>query len=408
MAAGVVIVGSGQAGFQTASSLRSEGYDGPIRLIGEEPHVPYQRPPLSKAFVLGKQDQARLLLRPEKYYGDHQIELLPGEQAVSIDTAGRSLALASGGKIRYDTLVLALGARNRKLPVPGADLEGVCYLRTLAEAIELKQRIEIAREIVVIGGGFIGLEVAASARTLGKPVTVLEAFPRLMTRVVAPVVSEFFRSAHTARGVEIKLNAQVKEIRGAGGKAESALLADGSTIPADLVVVGIGVLPNLELACEAGLETAAGPPHGITVDDFLRTRDGGIFAIGDCAEYHSSFAGSRVRLESVQNAVDQAVCVARTIAGKPAPYHAAPWFWSDQFDLRLQMVGLPGGYDRIVVRGSPEAGKFSVFYYNAARLCAVDSINSPIDHLAARKMVAAGISPSPEQAADLSVNLKTL
>lgn len=408
MAAGVVIVGSGQAGFQTASSLRSEGYDGPIRLIGEETHVPYQRPPLSKAFVLGKQDQARLLLRPEKYYGDHQIDLLTGEQAISIDTAGRSVTLASGGKISYDTLVLALGARNRTLPASGADLAGVCYLRTLADAIELKQRIENAQNIAVIGGGFIGLEVAASARTLGKPVTVLEAFPRLMARVVAPVVSEFFRSAHATRGVEIKLDAQVQEIRGSKGKVESLRLADGSVIAADLVVVGIGVLPNLELACEAGLETASGPPHGITVDELLRTRDPRIFAIGDCAEYLNSFAAARVRLESVQNAVDQAVCVARTIAGKPAPYHAVPWFWSDQFDLRLQMAGLPAGYDRIVVRGSPEAGKFSVFYYNAGRLCAVDSINSPIDHLAARKMIAAGLSPSPEEAADLSVNLKTL
>jgi 3-phenylpropionate/trans-cinnamate dioxygenase ferredoxin reductase subunit len=407
MAAGVVIVGGGQAGFQTASSLRSEGYDGPIRLIGEETHVPYQRPPLSKAFVLGKQDQARLLLRPEKYYADHQIDLLSGEQAISIDTSLQRVTLASGEQVPYDNLVLALGARNRTLPVPGADLEGVCYLRTLTEAIELKQRIESAQNIAVIGGGFIGLEVAASARTLGKPVTVLEAFPRLMARVVAPVVSEFYRSAHAARGVEIKLDAQVQEIRG-GGKAESVMLGDGSTIPADLVVVGIGVVPNLELACEAGLETAAGPPHGITVDELLRTRDGGIFAIGDCAEYHNSFAGSRVRLESVQNAVDQAVCVARTIAGKPAPYHAAPWFWSDQFDLRLQMVGLPAGHDRVVVRGSPEAAKFSVFYYNSGRLRAVDSINSPTDHLAARKMIAAGTSPSPEQVADLGVNLKTL
>jgi 3-phenylpropionate/trans-cinnamate dioxygenase ferredoxin reductase component len=408
MAAGVVIVGGGQAGFQTASSLRSEGYEGPIRLIGEEPHIPYQRPPLSKAFVLGKQDQTRLVLRPEKYYTDHHIDLVTGERAVSIDTSGHSVTLASGAQAHYDNLVLALGARNRTLPIPGADLEGVRYLRTLSEAIELKQRTEAAENIVVIGGGFIGLELAASARTLGKTVTVLEAFPRLMARVVAPVVSEFFRSAHVARGVEVKINAQVQEIRGASGKVESVSLAGGATVPADLVIVGIGVLPNLELACEAGLETAAGPPHGITVDELLRTRDPRIFALGDCAEYHNNFAAARVRLESVQNAVDQAVCVARTIAGKPAPYSAAPWFWSDQFDLRLQMVGLPAGHDRIVLRGGPEAGKFSVFYYNADRLCAVDSINSPIDHLAARKMIAAGTSPSPAQVADLSVNLKTL
>jgi 3-phenylpropionate/trans-cinnamate dioxygenase ferredoxin reductase subunit len=413
MAAGVVIVGGGQAGFQTASSLRSEGYDGPILLISEEPHVPYQRPPLSKAFVLGKQDQTRLVLRPESYYQDHDIRLLTGERAVSIDRSARIIRMASGEQIGYDTLVLALGARNRTLPVPGAGLEGVCYLRTLPEAVELKQRLENARQVVVIGGGFIGLEIAASARTLGKPVTVLEAFPRLMARVVAPVVSEFFRSAHAARGVEVRLCAQVESIRGGAGGVQDVVLGDGSAVPADMVVVGIGVVPNVELAREAGLDVAGAPPHGvrplgISVDQFLRTSDERIFAIGDCAEYHNAFAGQRVRLESVQNAVDQAVCVARNIAGKPAPYHAAPWFWSDQFDLRLQMVGLPAGHDRVVVRGSPEAGKFSAFYFTDGRLRAVDSVNRPADHLAARKMIAAGTSLTPDQAADESINLKTL
>jgi 3-phenylpropionate/trans-cinnamate dioxygenase ferredoxin reductase component len=407
MAAGIVIVGGGQAGFQTASSLRSEGYDGPIRVICEEPQVPYQRPPLSKAFVLGKQDQSRLLLRPEPYYQDHDIGLLTGERAVSIDRSARVIQTASGEQIPYDTLVLALGARNRRLTVPGAALEGVCYLRTLAEAVELKQRLENARQVVVIGGGFIGLEIAASARTLGKPVTVLEALPRLMARVVAPVVSEFFRAAHAARGVEVRLGAQVTQIRG-NGAVQDVLIEDRSAIPADMVVVGIGVAPNVELAREAGLDAAAVPPHGISVDEFLRTSDPRIFAIGDCAEYHNAFAGGRVRLESVQNAVDQAICVARTIAGKPAPYHAAPWFWSDQFDLRLQMAGLPAGHDRVVVRGSPEAGKFSVFYFTEGRLRAVDSVNRPADHLAARKMIGAGTSLTPDQAADESVNLKTL
>ena len=230
-----------------------------------------------------------------------------------------------------------------------------------------------------------------------------------MARVVAPVVSEFFRAAHTERGVEIKLGAQVREIcRPSAGAVMDVLLADGTLVPADLVVVGIGVVPNVELAQEAGLDAAAGPPHGISVDELLRTRDPRIFAIGDCAEYHSTFAGARVRLESVQNAVDQAVCVARNIAGRPAAYDAAPWFWSDQFDLRLQMVGLPAGHDQIVLRGSPEAGKFSVFYYTNGRLCAVDSVNRPADHLAARKMIAARKSPTPEEVADESVNLKTL
>ena len=260
MAAGVVIAGGGQAGFQTASSLRSEGYDGPIRLICEEPHLPYQRPPLSKAFVLGKQDATRLLLRPESFYRDHDTGLLTGERVVSIDRVAGRIQTFSGEQIPYDTLVLALGARNRPLSVPGAELEGVCYLRTLAEAVELKQRLENARQVVVIGGGFIGLEIAASARTLGKPVTVLEAFPRLMARVVAPVVSEFFRAAHAARGVDVMLSAVVQEIRGAAGEVQTVILGDGSAIPADLVVVGIGVIPNVELAREAGLDVAGVPP----------------------------------------------------------------------------------------------------------------------------------------------------
>jgi 3-phenylpropionate/trans-cinnamate dioxygenase ferredoxin reductase component len=400
----VVIVGGGQAGYQTAASLRTEGFEGSITLIGDEPGAPYQRPPLSKAFVLGKQDREKILLRPEVFYRDHRIELRAGDAVAAVDAGARRVRLESGAEIGFDTLVLAVGGRNRKLPVPGAELEGVCYLRTLGEAVELKQRLEAAHNVVVIGGGFIGLEIAASARTLGKPVTVVEALPRLMARVVAPVVSEFFRAAHVAKGVEVLLNAQVAEIRGSGGKVEEVILADGRALPADLVVVGIGIVPNTELAKSAGLAVI---PSGISVDEFLRASDANIFAIGDCAEYHNAFAGMRVRLESVQNAVDQAVCVARTIAGKPAPYHAAPWFWSDQFDIRLQMAGLATGHDRTVVRGSIESGKFSVFYFRGGRLCSVDSVNRPADHMAARKLLAAGTELTPEQAADESVSIKT-
>lgn len=400
----VVIVGGGQAGYQTAATLRTEGYAGAVTLIGDELHAPYQRPPLSKAFMLGKQDREKILLRPETYYRDHDIRLIVGETVAGVEPAVRRVRLESGAEIPYDALVLAVGACNRKLPAPGAEMEGVCYLRTLGEAVELKQRIEAANKLVIIGGGFIGLEIAASARTLGKPVTVVEALPRLMARVVAPVVSEFFRTAHAAKGVEVLLNAQVREIRG-GGKVREVLLADGRALAADVVVVGIGVVANTELAQRAGLPVVAG---GISVDEFLRSGDANIFAIGDCAEYHNPFAGCRVRLESVQNAVDQAVCAARTIAGKPAPYRATPWFWSDQYEIRLQMAGLGIGNDRTVVRGDPESGKFSVFYFRGGRLCSVDSVNRPADHLAARKLLAAGTELSPEQAADESVNLKAL
>jgi 3-phenylpropionate/trans-cinnamate dioxygenase ferredoxin reductase component len=414
MPAGVVIVGSGQAGYQTAASLRTEGYDGPVFLIGEEPHVPYQRPPLSKAFVLGKQDHAHILLRPEAYYQSHQIELLTGEKAVAIDRTARKVRLKTGGELgsrelSYDTLVLALGARNRPLPVAGARLEGVCYLRTLEEAIEVKQRLDQAQQVVIVGGGFIGLEIAASARTLGKPVTVIEALPRLMARVVAPVVSEFFLTSHRAKGVEILLNAQVREIHRDSGQVRGVLLDDGRRLPADLVVIGVGIAPNTELAREAGLPIA----NGISTSEFLRTPDERVFAIGDCAEHPSVFANSfgassQVRLESVQNAVDQGVCVARTITGRAAPYSATPWFWSDQFDIRLQMAGLPEGHDHTVVRGAPESGKFSVFYFRRGKLCAVDSVNRPADHLAARKLIGSRTALSPGQAADENVNLKTV
>ncbi len=404
----VVIAGGGQAGYQIAASLRTEGYDGPIVLIGEEPHPPYQRPPLSKAFVMGKQDQARLLLRPEAFYSAHNIELLAGEKVAVIERITRRIRLKSGRQLSYSKLVLALGARNRRLPTPGGELEGVCYLRTLGDAVELKQRLEQAQNVVVIGGGFVGLEVAASARALGKTVTVIETLPRLMARAVGSTISEFVRAAHTAQGAEIVLNAQVREIRGSAGpapnKVREVVLSNGRAIPADLVMVGVGVEPRTGLAQEAGLPV----DNGIAADEFLRTADEHIFAIGDCAQYPSAFAEVRVRLESVQNAVDQGVSVARTIAGKPAPYRAVPWFWSDQFEIRLQMAGLPHGHDRQVIRGDPQAGKFSVFHFRAGKLCSVDSVNRPADHMTARKMLASRAALTPEQAADESFDLKTL
>ena len=401
---GVVIIGGGQAGYQTAASLRTEGHDGPVTLIGDEPHAPYQRPPLSKAFVLGKHDLARVLLRPEPYYSEHRIELLAGERVVEIERTTREVRLKSGRRLHYDKLVLALGARNRLLPIPGAELEGVRYLRTLGEAIELKQRLESASSVAVIGGGFVGLEIAASARILGKQVTLLEALPRLMARAVAPVISEFVHAAHVAQGTEIVLDARVHEIRGDSGRARRVILADGREIETDLVIVGVGVTPNMELAAEAGLPVN----NGIVADMHLRTADEDIFAIGDCAQYPSAFACSRVRLESVQNAVDHGVCVARTIAGKPVAYSAVPWFWSDQFDLRLQMAGLGNGHDRQVLRGDPQAGKFSVFHFRGGKLCSVDSVNRPLDHMAARKILGSSAALTPEQAADESFNLKAV
>ena len=405
---GVVIVGAGQAGFQVAASLRAEGYEGPITLIGDEPNLPYQRPPLSKGFMSGKQNIESTALRPLAFYQSHRIELVTAGKVIEIDPLGRSVRLASGRQIPYGTLVLAVGARNRLLPIQGADLDGVCYLRTDAEAVDIQQRMEHARDVVVVGGGFIGLELAAGARTLGKSVHVLEIQPRLMPRVVSPILSDFYRDVHHGQGVQISLGAGVSEIVGHQGKVTTVVLSDGSVWPADLVLVGVGVVPNAELAIEAGLNVS----NGIVVDERLRTGNENIYAIGDCTDHPNPFAdpvaGGRARIESVQNAVDQAKCVAVAIVGRAENYRAVPWFWTDQFDIKLQMAGLSGGYGQVVMRGEPESRKFSVFYFRNGRLAAIDSVNRPGDHLAGRKLIGAGTTLTAEQAADPSVDLKAL
>ncbi len=404
MAAGTVIVGTGQAGFQTAASLRAEGYQEPITLIGEEPHIPYQRPPLSKGFALDQQDIESIELRPQKFYQDHRIDLLTGKNVTAMDRAAKQVTMESGGRIPYERLVLAVGARNRLLPVKGAELDGVRYLRSLDEAMVVKERLKNAQEIVVIGGGFIGLELAAVACTLGKSVTVLEALPRLMSRVVAPIISEFYRELHSSSGVNVLCGATVSEIAGSGGKVRAVVLRDGTRYPADLVLVGIGVVPNVELARDAGLRIS----NGIAVDENLQTDDENIFAIGDCAEHPCVFARARIRLESVQNAADQAQCVAATIAGRRNRYRALPWFWTDQFDIKLQMAGISQGHDLIATRGDRESRKLSVFYFRENQLVAIDSINRPLDHMIGRKLLAAGVPLTPEQAADENVDLKKL
>lgn len=396
MSAGVVIAGAGHAGFQAAASLRAEGYEDAIRLVGDEPWLPYQRPPLSKAFMIGKQDIEATALRPEEFYAAHKIDLLMGERIAAIDPSRSCVKLESGSELAYDSLVLATGARNRLLPVKGAELDGVCYLRTREEAEEIRERLEQAESVVVIGGGFIGLELAAAAAESGKQVAVVEAQARLMARAVAPILSEFFLDLHSVHGVRFALDASVVEI------ASEVVLRDGTVYPADLVLVGIGVVPNMELAASAGLAVA----NGIVVDEQLRTGADNIFAVGDCADHPNRFAGGRARLESVQNAVDQARCVAATIAGKPHTYDAVPWFWTDQFDAKLQMVGLAQGCDMAITRGDPESRKFSVCHFKEGRLMAIDSVNRPADHMAGRKLLASGTRLTPEQAADLRVDLK--
>jgi len=341
---------------------------------------------------MGKQEADSVFLRALAYYEKHRIDLVLGDRATEINRGARLVHLAGGGTVAYEQLILAVGARNRALPVSGA--EHALYLRSLDEAVTLRQRLAEARHgVVVIGGGFIGLEVAAAARGAGKAVTVIEAAPRLMARAVSPVLSDFFLDVHRGQGADVLLNTAVVEVR-----PDCVTLTGGWRINADLVVVGIGVVPNIELARDAGLEVS----DGVTVDEFLRTSDPDIFAIGDCAHH------PRARLESVQNAVDQAKCVARAIMGNPAPYRDVPWFWTDQYEIRFQMVGLAAGYDQSVLRGSIEDRKFSVFYFKQRRLLAVDSVNRFGDHIAARKILAAGTALTPEQAGDETADLKRL
>ena len=401
---GIVIVGGGQAGHQIAASLRSEGYTGALTLVGEETALPYQRPPLSKGLLLGAADPARLPFRLEGYYQKHAIELALGTRVRRIDREAQQLDLGDR-TIAYERLALATGANVRPLDVPGAAADGVVYLRTLDEALDLKRRLDQAHQVVVIGGGFIGLEVAASARKLGKTVTVVELADRLMGRVVAPLLSVFFQAMHEGRGGQVVLGQAVREIEVEGGRAIGVVAADGRRFPADLVVVGIGVTPADELARDAGLEVA----NGIVVDAATRTSDPLIVAAGDCANHPNPFAGgARIRLESVQNAVDQAKTAARTLLDRPAGYEAVPWFWSDQFEAKLQMVGFSQGHDRVITRGDPASGAFSAVYYRDGRLIAIDSVNQPADHMAGRRLLAAGIEVPPEVAADPGRPLKSL
>lgn len=400
----VVIIGTGQAGFQAAASLRGDGYDGAITMLGDEPHAPYQRPPLSKAYLLGKQDAEGLLLRPLAFYAENRIDSLYSETATEIDRAARCVTLSSGKRLAYDHLVLATGARVRKLAIPGAELEGIVYLRTRDDSDLLRDRLKHAAKVVLIGGGYVGLEIAAAARGYGKDVTVLEIEQRLMARSAAPLMSDFYADLHRDRGVDILLGTGAVKIEGAGGRACAVLTGNGLRLPADLVVVGIGVVPNVELAAACGLAVG----NGIAVDEYLRTSDPSIFAIGDCCEFPSVHAGARVRLESVQNAVDQARTVAQAILGKPAVYAATPWFWTDQYDMKIQMAGLSTGFDQTHLRGDYKGGKFSLFYFRKGRMIAVDSVNRGTDYMAVRKILGGARAVTFDEIADEAVDLKAL
>jgi 3-phenylpropionate/trans-cinnamate dioxygenase ferredoxin reductase component len=397
----VVIVGAGHAGFQLAASLRQLGYRERIGLINDEAHLPYQRPPLSKAYLKGTGGPDSLMFRPDRFYREQNIDLI-ADRAVSIDRAARKLLLASGASLDYGHLVLATGARNRLLDIPNANLGDVRYLRTLDESEALRQRVASGQRVVVIGAGFIGLEFAATARAKGLEVDVVELGARVMARAVTAEISQFFQDRHTAAGIRIHLGVQATSIESDGINVTGVNLSDGRHVPADLVVVGVGVLPNIELAHEAGLAVAA----GIIVNEQLLTADPDISAVGDCALFASPRFGASLRLESVQNATDHARCVAARITGDAKTYDGQPWFWSDQGPDKLQIAGLTTGYDRVVVRGDPGQGSFSAFCYKSGQLVGIESINRASDHVFGRKILGINRSIEPEQAADTSFDLK--
>lgn len=386
----VVILGAGQAGFQAAASLRQAGFAGTVTLVGDEPDPPYQRPPLSKSYILGKTTRDELAFRPGAFFAESGIELVC-DTATAIDRKARTVALASGATRSYDHLVLATGARNRPLPVPGADLDGVLDLRTRTNADAIAAALSETARVVVIGAGFIGLEFAAAVRRgHGAEVHVVELAARPMARALSAEMADVVTDAHRAWGVTFDFGTGVAALRGVGGRVRSVELTDGRELPADLVICGVGVQPNAELAADAGLKIA----DGVCVDEDLTTSDPTISAIGDCVVFPCRYADAPVRLESVQNAADQGRAVAARLTGTPAPYAAVPWFWSDQGDLKLQMVGLADGHDTAVMRGEPAERSCSVLLFREGRLVAVEALNRAVDYMVARKLLARDPRPA--------------
>jgi 3-phenylpropionate/trans-cinnamate dioxygenase ferredoxin reductase subunit len=397
----ILIVGGGQAGAQAIDTLRREGFTGRLVLIGDESELPYQRPPLSKKYLSGEMAADRLLFRHRAFYDEHRIELRLGQQAVRLDAAARQVELADGEKLIYDRLLLCLGATSRPLTCPGATLPGVHYLRTLKDVAPIQANCKPGARVVVIGGGYIGLETAATSRKLGCEVTVLEMADRIMNRVVAPPVSQYFAEDHRVHGVKVLCNMQVVCLEGAA-KVERVVCADGASHAADLVIVGVGAVASTGLANEAGLKCE----NGIVVDEYCRTSDAAVYAAGDCTNHPSLRFGRRVRLESVDNAFEQAKTAALNLLGRPVTHDRVPWFWSDQFDNKLLIVGLPQDHDRVVLRGDPASRSFSVCYLKGRELLAVEAINHSKDYMAARKLIAERALLHADKVADDQVALK--
>jgi 3-phenylpropionate/trans-cinnamate dioxygenase ferredoxin reductase component len=398
----VVIAGAGHAAGQLVASLRQQRFDGQIVLLGDEPHLPYQRPPLSKKYLSGELAPERLFVKPASFYDDPHIELRLETVITAIDREQKML-ITNAGEVSYDKLILALGSRVRRLSIEGNDLDGVHYLRNIADVEAIRGELQHRKNAVIVGAGYIGLEVAAVLRQLGLDVTVIEMADRVMSRVVSPETSDFYQIEHTSQGVKLRLSTTVTAFRGEG-RVNAVETAEGELIPADFVIVGIGIVPNTELAGNAGLMVA----DGIVVNDQCQTGDADIYAVGDCTTHPNSIFDRQLRLESVHNAVEQAKTAVGNICGKDMHYSQVPWFWSDQYDLKLQIAGLSEGYDDVVMRGSPADRSFACLYLQDGRLIAIDAINSPREFVQSKALIAANAVIDRDRLSDAEVQLKDL
>jgi len=399
----IAIVGAGHAAGQAIATLIQKKFDGRIVLIGDEPYLPYQRPPLSKKYLAGELATERLYVKPAAFYDDAQIELRLNTHVCNIDRGARQLTTNDDGEVAYDKLILALGSRVRKLQVKGSELEGIHYLRGIADVDAIRAAASTGERVVIVGAGYIGLEVAAVCRQRGLDVTVIEMAERVMSRVVSSEVSDFYQKTHNSHGVKLMLSTGLSSFHG-NGKVHSVMTSDGQTLAADFVVIGVGILPNVELAESAGLEVN----DGIVVDDQCRTSDSNIYAVGDCTSHPNAIYDMQLRLESVHNALEQAKTAASNICGVEKHYSQVPWFWSDQYELKLQIAGLSQGYDRAILRGDPESESFSCLYLKDGILIAVDAINAPKDFLQSKVLIAERARIDPQLLANADVALKDL